>query len=319
VQITTAGPNIKGVVLCQELPHLSHLGVRARQERVPFATCCDKLVVEQKLLPLVGSQVALHVTAEGVKVEKSTASTPAGKAAPSGDVPGAAADAAEGPKFTKAENVEKVLTSTVLPVTEATHANAGAKAAVCGVLGRLAKDYSTPRGAVLPFGSMELVVNSAGAQKEFSSCLDVLERAPVGSELDDACLSMNKLLSGCLPAEADLKELQAQLKGASIVIARSSANVEDLAGLSGAGLYESIPNLNLTDQKSLGTGIAQVWGSLYSRRAVLSRRAAGVAQSDACMGVLVQVCFQDSSMNDLNKEENRKLAMNYCNGMTVFS
>jgi hypothetical protein len=224
-----------------------------------------------------------------------------------------------GPKFTKAENVEKVLTSTVLPVTEATHANAGAKAAVCGVLGRLAKDYSTPRGAVLPFGSMELVVNSAGAQKEFSSCLDVLERAPVGSELDDACLSMKKLLAGCLPAEADLKELQAQLKGASIVIARSSANVEDLAGLSGAGLYESIPNLNLADQKSLGSGIAQVWGSLYSRRAVLSRRAAGVAQSDACMGVLVQVCFQDSSINDLNKEENRKLALNYCNGITVSS
>jgi phosphoglucan, water dikinase len=187
-----------------------------------------------------------------------------------------------------------VLAPTVLPVTEATHANAGAKAAVCGMLGRLAKDYSSPRGAVLPFGSMELVVNSRGVQKEFSSCLDVLQRAPVGSELDDACLSMEKLLSGCIPAETMLLELQAQLNGASIVIARSSANVEDLAGLSGAGLYESVPNLTLADQKSIGSGIAEVWGSLYSRRAVLSRRAAGVAQSDACMAVLVQVRSQHS-------------------------
>lgn len=30
-QVTAAGNNIVGVVLLQELPHLSHLGVRARQ------------------------------------------------------------------------------------------------------------------------------------------------------------------------------------------------------------------------------------------------------------------------------------------------
>lgn len=31
MQVTAAGSNIVGVVLLQELPHLSHLGVRARQ------------------------------------------------------------------------------------------------------------------------------------------------------------------------------------------------------------------------------------------------------------------------------------------------
>lgn len=30
-QVTAAGSNIAGVILLQELPHLSHLGVRARQ------------------------------------------------------------------------------------------------------------------------------------------------------------------------------------------------------------------------------------------------------------------------------------------------
>lgn len=30
-QVTAAGANIVGVILLQELPHLSHLGVRARQ------------------------------------------------------------------------------------------------------------------------------------------------------------------------------------------------------------------------------------------------------------------------------------------------
>lgn len=30
-QVTAAGSNILGVILLQEMPHLSHLGVRARQ------------------------------------------------------------------------------------------------------------------------------------------------------------------------------------------------------------------------------------------------------------------------------------------------
>lgn len=38
-QVTAAGANITGVILLQELPHLSHLGVRARQASliVPFS------------------------------------------------------------------------------------------------------------------------------------------------------------------------------------------------------------------------------------------------------------------------------------------
>lgn len=36
-QVTAAGANIAGVILMQELPHLSHLGVRARQvSLLPF-------------------------------------------------------------------------------------------------------------------------------------------------------------------------------------------------------------------------------------------------------------------------------------------
>ena len=56
---------------------------------------------------------------------------------------------------------------------------------------------------------------------------------------------------------------------------RSSANVEDLAGMSGAGLYDSLPNIPAGDAAAFGAGVAAVWASLYTRRAVLSRRAAG--------------------------------------------
>lgn len=41
--------------------------------------------------------------------------------------------------------------------------------------------------------------------------------------------------------------------------------------------------------EQLNTAVVAVWSSLFSRRAVLSRRAAGVGQADACMAVLLMV------------------------------
>jgi hypothetical protein len=78
------------------------------------------------------------------------------------------------------------------------------------------------------------------------------------------------------------------------VIVRSTANVEDLAGMSGAGLYDSIPNIALTTSGAFERAIASVWASLYTRRAVLSRRAAGQQlNASACMHAecACRVCF----------------------------
>jgi phosphoglucan,water dikinase len=76
-------------------------------------------------------------------------------------------------------------------------------------------------------------------------------------------------------------------EGATL-IARSSANVEDLAGMSGAGLYESLAGIPAGSPGALAAAVAGVWASLYAQRAVLSRRAAGLvwvfsAMSGACM------------------------------------
>ena len=151
--------------------------------------------------------------------------------------------------------------------------------------------FSTAAGAVLPFGCMEAAVSSAGKQQQFDQLLGRLESAEAGAALDEACSALQKLLvQECQPPADLVQKLQAELGSAEVVIARSSANVEDLAGLSGAGLYDSIPNIRASSDEALAEGLAQVWASLFSRRAVLSRRAAGIAQADACMAVLVQVC-----------------------------
>ena len=45
--------------------------------------------------------------------------------------------------------------------------------------------------------------------------------------------------------------------------------------MSGAGLYESIAGIPAQEPEALGRAVSEVWASLYTRRAVLSRRAAG--------------------------------------------
>src|ERR1019366_4481017 len=66
------------------------------------------------------------------------------------------------------------------------------------------------------------------------------------------------------------------------LMVRSSANCEDLEELAGAGLYDSIANVAVADVA------AAVWASLWTRRAALSRRQAGIPHTQAHMAVLIQ-------------------------------
>jgi phosphoglucan,water dikinase len=66
---------------------------------------------------------------------------------------------------------------------------------------------------------------------------------------------------------------------------RSSANCEDLEELAGAGLYESVVNVTPSE---MAAAVRTVWSSLWTTRAVLSRRQAGISHDQAHMAVLVQ-------------------------------
>jgi phosphoglucan, water dikinase len=286
------------VVLCQDLPHLSHLGVRARQERVPFATCTNRQVAEA-LAKLQGQLVDLTVKADRVALTESDGSSSAS------DTAGAAVGGTGAPDGS-AGATKRVRKGRVIPLSKADVQSCGSKAAVCGQLAALATAkppkgqaaaaaaalFQAPTGAVLPFGCMELAVKDAGSFSLFSKLRDTLDTAVEGAELDAACAEMRELLEGCAPSAALVEELQKELGDRALqagVIVRSSANVEDLAGLSGAGLYDSVPDVDAADAVKLRAAIVEVWASLFSRRAVLSRRTAGIPQSEACMAVLVQV------------------------------
>lgn len=146
---------------------------------------------------------------------------------------------------------------------------------------------------MIPFGSMEDALKKSGSLESFTSLLEKIETAKVeNGEVDSLALELQAIISHLSPSEETIIFLKRIFPQDVRLIVRSSANVEDLAGMSAAGLYDSIPNVSLMDPCAFGAAVGKVWASLYTRRAILSRRAAGVYQRDATMAVLVQEILQ---------------------------
>eukprot|EP00798_Chlamydomonas_sp_ICE-L_P026113 gene26113-11831_t len=351
------GQRLRGVVLTQELPHLSHLGVRARQEQVTFATCDDQDYVTSTVKPLLGKMVKLTVTQEGVELVEASAAdiSDAAKGSKGSEVAAegvelveaSAADISDVGKGSKGAEVaagspngskpyspspiKRVNAPELVPLLEANDANCGAKAAKCAELEVMAKSskglFKTPVGCCLPFGSMDVAIKAAGKTQDYTAILKQLEDGGLnGAPLDAACDSMQKLLRAipvdatlvgkisstfspstllAVRSSANVEDLAGLLRSMSIdaslvgkisssfspctlLAVRSSANVEDLAGMSAAGLYESVVGVKASESAEVTAAVTDVWASLYTRRAVLSRRAAGVPQADASMAVLIQ-------------------------------
>ena len=69
---------------------------------------------------------------------------------------------------------------------------------------------------------------------------------------------------------------------------RSSSTLEDLDKMAGAGLFDSILNVKLDDPEDLKFAIIDVWLSLHTQRAVISRKQNKIKTEHAQMAVLVQ-------------------------------
>ncbi|KAG2726254.1 hypothetical protein I3760_01G103400 [Carya illinoinensis] len=307
-EVTAAGSNIVGVVLLQELPHLSHLGVRARQEKVVFVTCedDDKVAEIQKL---AGKCVRLEASLTGVNLFPSTSNISSGAFAVktlSGDgssrvkAPGARGASLSAVKAPYSS--QGVFTGGVIMLADADAHTSGSKAAACGRLASLSAvsdkvysdqgvpaSFNVPAGAVIPFGSLELALEQSKSTPAFRSFLEQIETAKLeDGELDELCHKLQELISSLQLPKEIIDSMGRIFPGNARLIVRSSANVEDLAGMSAAGLYDSIPNVSPSNPIVFGNAVSRVWASLYTRRAILSRRAAGVPQNEAAMAVLVQ-------------------------------
>lgn len=78
---------------------------------------------------------------------------------------------------------------------------------------------------------------------------------------------------------------------------RSSTNAEDIAGFTGAGLYESKTGSLVRPDKSIEKAVKKVWASLWTLRAFEERLHAHIDQNNLAMGILVHRAFGTEEAN----------------------
>ncbi|MBN2710989.1 MAG: TIM barrel protein [Planctomycetes bacterium] len=267
---------VRGIMLAHPLPHLSHLGVRARQAGIPFVVCTERQTFA-KLANHAGQHMQLTLGAE--TMDLSPASEPAD------ELPAAPQAAIVIPDVTMASSAKLVTLS------DATRETCGAKATGAGALLRLAETsnglFAAPRGAVVPFGVMEWCLAQTPELKARIETL--ISKAEESVSPPDILEELRTSITEIQIPESLIQEIADTLPAGAKIAVRSSANGEDLEELSGAGLYDSVIDV---DRDGISTAIRQVWGSLWTLRAYQSRRQAGVPQSAIRMAVLVQETIQ---------------------------
>ncbi|MFE7590933.1 PEP/pyruvate-binding domain-containing protein [Kitasatospora sp. NPDC057512] len=158
----------------------------------------------------------------------------------------------------------------------------------------LVKEYAqVPRGIVLPFSLQQRFLDSSAELRTAVDRLDSVLRdgtSRTEERIEALCLEAQRLIrSTPLPdpirTEID-RAIDRHLYGARVQVVRSSSNAEDLAGFSAAGLYESVADVSGTD--AVLDAVREVWASLFSPRAVLLRRQAGIPLDHCRMAVIVQ-------------------------------
>ena len=272
--------NVTGIVLRHELPHLSHLAVRARQAGVVFVAC-EEAEEFNRMIGLDGQKVSLCASPDNVVWEATPqASTPVAKDATSPQgTPRAAGLGFPAVRFSPQ--------AVCLPLEQATAETSGGKAAGARRLLELSRQASAgflaPPGLVIPFGVMETALPATNA-KEYHKLIQELNTLPA-TEFEVATRRLRELVRELRVPEAILNKLRDSFSAKTALVVRSSANCEDTDLFAAAGLYESVINVLPAD---IEAAIGKVWASLWTHRAALSRRQAGLPQEQAHMAVLIQ-------------------------------
>ncbi|UCH80059.1 MAG: hypothetical protein JSW20_09940 [Nitrospiraceae bacterium] len=266
---------IGGIILGHEMPHLSHIGVRARQRGVVLCICEDRDRFVQ-MEHLIGKQVDLDVTADEVNLEISSK--------------GINSDATLMTyQSVQIQEISPAAEKRLLALEHVTLSNGGGKAWSARRLEEVSRisrsGFKTPPGVVVPFGVMEDAIQ---ALQESTSRYRQLARELNGMPLHDFKESLQYLRNfiGQLKVNKELIHGIIETFGLNVrLMVRSSANCEDLKDNAGAGLYDSCANVS---PSGLEYSILEVWSSLWTERAAGSRRPANIPHDRTGMAVLIQ-------------------------------
>jgi rifampicin phosphotransferase len=156
-------------------------------------------------------------------------------------------------------------------------------------LSRLARaGFRVPAGFHVTTGAY-LDFLDGGLREELLAAVSLVDLADTGT-FEAAAARIGELFAGqAVPAStaAAIARAYASLGDDDVPVAvRSSATVEDLAGMSAAGQHDTY--LNVRGEAAVVDAVRRCWASLWSARAIGYRARRGIAPGDASIAVVVQ-------------------------------
>jgi hypothetical protein len=276
---------VAGIVSESMSSPLAHVNLRAKAWGIPNASVKD---ARAKFGQLEGKLVRLESKASGVTL---VAATPA---------EASQATRARAPRSLQMPKANLDVTALAsLNALRAKDAAAyGTKAANLGeVVASAPVEFAVPPGFAIPLAHYRQHLKQAGLDAKISAMLadkDFMAKPEVRKErlaelrkaIADA--PMDPALAGRILA--NLKALGTRGAGANqAVFVRSSTNAEDLEGFSGAGLYDTVPNVPSANGNDVLAAVKRVWASVWNLAAFEERARYNIDQANAYGAVLVQV------------------------------
>jgi phosphoglucan,water dikinase len=261
-----------------EVPHLSHLAIRARQQQVVMA-CARDVAATSELRAWQGRRVVVDTSALARAVVRLATDRDAPTVRSTWASPPTPVSCTDG-----AADEERWL-----PLEAATLATSGAKADASRKLLTIARAYrgafDAPPGLVIPFGALEAAVRAdAAVGRRYDELRDQLQHAR-GPAAGALAAQLTELTGGLAVPDDVVLAIQDGFHATDRLMVRSSANTEDLESFAGARLHESVPNVR---PALMHNAVQVVWASLWTLRAVAGRAQQGIAQQAARMAVLIQ-------------------------------
>ena len=297
-------PTVRDIVICKTLPNemprvagvitgvrqtpLSHVNLRAIQDKVPNAFIA-KAWENSSIAPLIGRYVYYEVSADGFEIREATfkeVETHFSDLRPS-----------------RTQRPERDLSAKeILPLDEIGFSDAsrfGVKTANLATL----RTFGFPEGTVpdgfgIPFYFYDEFMKHNGFYEDLEG---LLKDAAFLRDHDTKEAELKKFQSEIKKGEMPtwimdaLSELQNAFPKGTSLRCRSSTNNEDLPGFSGAGLYDSYTHH--TDEGHLSKSIKQVFASLWNFRAFEARDFYRIDHFVTAMGVLVHPNFKNELAN----------------------
>ena len=281
-------PRVAGVITGVRQTPLSHVNLRAIQDKVPNAFIATAWKSE-KIAPLIGKYVYYRVNADGFKIREATLK----------EVERHFADLRP-PKTQKPErdlSVTKILPLDDIKFTDS--ARFGVKTANMATLRIFGFPEGTvPNGFGIPLYFYDEFMKHNGFYEKIETLLN--DRA-FQNDYDTRTDELKKLRDEIKKGEMPnwmmdvLSKLHSTFPEGTSLRCRSSTNNEDLPGFSGAGLYDSFTHH--PDEGHLSESIKQVFASLWNFRAFEAREFYRIDHLATAMGVLVHPNFASELAN----------------------